>query len=301
MRAVARRRTLAGAWTLLCLFVLRFASAQEPAERTLRLGPAIAQLSTEFTEILSITELADGRVLIADRREGTISVADLQSGQVTQVGRYGQGPGEYTSVSAIYSLGGDSSLMANLQSRRWLVFRGAMIARTLPPSAPAILATQGLVLGADASGMLLSKVSPTWERPPGPTDSVALLLVTARTGAADTVGKLGPTATRIEADFKGTDRPQSIQITTPVLAVDEQALLFPDGWLAIARLRPYRVDWRSPEGRWIRGAPIPFREIRIDDREKQAYRNRRTAVGLRSPPDIAVWAATVPPFLPTLH
>ena len=36
----------------------------------------------------------------------------------------------------------------------------------------------------------------------------------------------------------------------------EQAIAFSDGWLAIAYLEPYRVDWLQPTGEWIRGAAL---------------------------------------------
>lgn len=52
------------------------------------------------------------------------------------------------------------------------------------------------------------------------------------------------------------------------LHTDEQGILFPDGWIAVARLSPYRVEWRSSEGEWIRGQPIPDRPIRVNDAEK---------------------------------
>jgi hypothetical protein len=37
----------------------------------------------------------------------------------------------------------------------------------------------------------------------------------------------------------------------------EQAAVFDDGWIAIARLRPYRVDWIDPAGRMRFGKPLP--------------------------------------------
>lgn len=33
-------------------------------------------------------------------------------------------------------------------------------------------------------------------------------------------------------------------------------MLFPDGWIAVAHVGPYRVDWRLPHGEWVRGTPI---------------------------------------------
>ena len=225
-------------------------------------------------------------------------MANFATGSVIDVGRNGRGPEEYTTIAPILPLGADSSLMVDTQSRRWLIFKGATLVRTVSLDAPAVRATSGLVSGADGRGFLLSRKSARLEDGPGAVDSVAIITVAAATGAVDTVAKLGRGATRIEPHFNGESRPQSIVFTTPILSVEEQEQLFLDGWLAIARLQPYRVDWHTPDGKWIRGAPLPFREVRVGEREKEAYRKRQDALGLRSPPDRADWASVMPPFLP---
>jgi hypothetical protein len=73
--------------------------------------------------------------------------------------------------------------------------------------------------------------------------------------------------------------------------VGEAPLLFGDGWIAVARLRPYRVDWRSPDGRWVRGAPLPIATIRMNDRERAAYVERN-----RWARNATDWPETLPPF-----
>jgi hypothetical protein len=273
------------------------ATPQAPPSVSL-LQPPSAQLGTGFTQVVSVTELADGRILIADRQERSVVVADFASNAVEHIGRLGQGPGEYTNVTAILTLGGDSSMMADQLSRRWLIFEGSRVARTVVLEEPAVRATRGLVLGADGNGFLLSKGPRPLERMGEATsDSITLIRVAAASGAVDTVASLGPGATQVEVQ-SGRERPQAILFTFPVLGVDEQALLFLDGWLAIARLHPYRVDWRSPQGIWIHGPPLPHREVPMDERQKRAYRERRAALGLSVPTETAVWPETVPPFLP---
>ena len=83
------------------------------------------------------------------------------------------------------------------------------------------------------------------------------------------------------------------------LSVGEEALLFTDGWLAVARLEPYRVDWRTPDGRWIRGAALPVPLEKLDGREKQAHMERRaetTGQPTKSPDTVSGWPETIPPF-----
>ena len=79
----------------------------------------------------------------------------------------------------------------------------------------------------------------------------------------------------------------------------EQGILFADGWIAIARLDPYRVEWRTPDGRMVRGPQLTADLPRMDDREKQAFVEREAkATGRPARPidQIPVWWTTVPPF-----
>jgi hypothetical protein len=76
--------------------------------------------------------------------------------------------------------------------------------------------------------------------------------------------------------------------------VSEQALLMLDGWIAVLRTAPYRVDWRAPDGRWTLGKPIPIPIVKIDDREKLAYMVWR-APG-QSPKTIPNWPDAVEPW-----
>jgi hypothetical protein len=82
------------------------------------------------------------------------------------------------------------------------------------------------------------------------------------------------------------------------LASRDWGLLFLDGWLAVARVDPYRVDWRRPDGEWITGEPLPFRKIRVDEEQKCAA--LQPMLGERTPCDPSVipwWPESVPPFV----
>lgn len=83
--------------------------------------------------------------------------------------------------------------------------------------------------------------------------------------------------------------------------------MFADGTLAVARLDPFRVDWRSPAGVWTRGAPLPVAAIRIDARERAAYMERNAdaykppanpipGVPANTPPSASDFPPVFPPF-----
>jgi hypothetical protein len=99
----------------------------------------------------------------------------------------------------------------------------------------------------------------------------------------------------------GRDRARTVSIVVNPLAVAEQVVLFPDGWVAVARLDPYRVDWITGDGRVIRGAPLPEKRVRIDDNVKRWVLDdiaRQTGRPPAKPENMpSDWPATIPPFL----
>jgi hypothetical protein len=260
---------------------------------TIRLQPSTARLAIEFSDLNAIRELRDGRVLLFDRKESQLFLADLASGATTKIGRTGQGPGEYEIIVALVPLGGDSTLASDFS--RWLILDGAKIVATLPPDTPAIRAVSLAPMGADRSGRVLTRrfgrgLAGRAQTSP---DSLVVALVDRATGRSDSVAALRIGVRRTQArPAAGPDgKMTAVRIGRVPLNPQEEALLFADGWLAIARLDPYRVDWRSPDGQWIRGAPLPFRPVSMSDRERDAYiANHSWARNATDWPEIA------PPF-----
>ena len=252
----------------------------------IKLPAANASLAEEFTVIGSVRELSDGRVLITDPREGRVVVADLRTGAVQQVGRKGRGPNEYGNAVPLLPLGADSSLMNDLLARRWLLFAGAAIVVTVPPDNPLIVATKGFARGADARGYVFTTVSPhefvqETTKPGvidfGPADSDFVVRGHRGTARLDTVAKIRVvpsrrTVTHAQGKF------HSLGFARPPLAVGEVAVLFIDGWFAIARLEPYRVDWISPDGRVRKGRPLPVPLLKFSAAEREAYIERRDSL-----------------------
>jgi hypothetical protein len=267
-------------------------SAQSQAVPQLRLKPASAKLDEEFTSIGSVRELSDGRVLITDTRDRRVVVADLKNGTVTQVGRTGDGPAEYAMAAPIHRLAGDSSIMFDVMTRRWLLFDGASIVATMPPDAPIITAMKGSAKGSDVRGNVWRTASPpgmgggapddkSWKpgsRDWGGKDSEFVVRGNRATAKVDTVAKVRMTPARQTVVMTpGGAKVQSVSWVRPPMVVGEDAVLFPDGWFAIARLDPYRVDWIAPDGRVAKGRPIALPQIKVTPAEKDAYFARQLA------------------------
>ncbi|HEY5544506.1 MAG TPA: hypothetical protein VIK50_00485 [Gemmatimonadaceae bacterium] len=267
---------------------LLVATTLPPQQGTVSLPPASAGLSAEFSDLTAMRELGDGRVLLYDRKEVRLVVAEFGTGSLRDIGRTGQGPGEFQSIAALLPLGGDSTLAADFV-RRWLILAGDSIVATLPSDTPAIGAVSLWPLGADRQGRVLSQ---GFRRGGGSIDSTYVLLVERATGLSDTIARLGGGVRR--APISSVNDPglgRGVRISRIPLNVREAPLLLPDGWTAVVRLAPYRVDWRSPDGRWTSGAPIPVRPIRMNESERKFYSDRNS--WSRNATD---WPELLPPF-----
>lgn len=260
--------------------------AHGQSERQLKLPPPTARVSEEFTSIGSVRELADGRVLITDPREGRVVAVNLSTGAVEQVGRKGQGPGEYGNAGPLIPLAGDSSLMVDFMGRRWLLFSGSTIVATLPPDTPIIKAVKTFARGADGLGHVWISVSPrefvqetakAGSIDFGPADSDFVVRGNRATGKLDTVTKVRVAVSRRTVTANAQGKFQGVSFARAPLATGEEAALFPDGWFAVARLDPYRVDWIAPDGRVTKGRPLPVTTIKATGAEKEAYFARQAA------------------------
>jgi hypothetical protein len=266
------------------------------------LGPPNATLSAELTNVASVRELADGRVLIADVGESKLLIGDWRTGTMTQIGRQGSGPGEYASPRLLVALAGDSTLLVDPRNRRWLLLRGAEIVETVGAQSPAVRNGGAVPNGADQAGHVLAVVP----RLPGPgtdgaalLDSLVLIRVSRASGRVDTVGTMRNRLMRLQSEGP-LDPTKPIAFTVNPLAVSEQATLFPDGTIAIARLAPYRVDWLTSAGARTLGGALPFVSTRLDDAEKRAVLAReanQSGRAARTPDEVVDWPDVVPPFL----
>lgn len=262
-------------------------------------GALIRVLPGEYSDVVFVRELADGRVAVGDRGESRIVLIRPDIGKVEQIGRPGRGPGEFSRVFSAVLAGRDTLVMFDEGLGRWLVSDGARPSTMLNREAIGVELIPTALLGADSRGRLLLRgpraIAPAEQVS---ADSMLVLSATFRGSTkADTITRLLRGWSRISAQGSPGERPTSIQIRFVPLALSEDALPFADGWIAVARVSPYRVDWRSPNGDWTFGNALPDREVRIDARERDFFRARQAARGLPSRiRDDAPWPAALPPF-----
>lgn len=270
------------------------ARGQSAAEE--RLPPLDPILPAEFWQNTSIRELPDGRVLVVDAGEHRLLVADFRTGTTTAVSRRGDGPGEYRNPRTLLALSGDSTLLVDPSARRWLLLSGDVVVATLPKDSPLIEATGGGADGVDAHGEVLVRRGGS----PQPGDSAFLLRVARHSAAVDTVTRLVSEAsgakfmTRTERGGR-----QATDLFLPLPVAAEQAAIVPDGWVAVVRLDPYRVEWYAPDGTVIRGPVLAADLADLNGTEKRFVLQRRADALGRPPSPLEanpVWRPRMPPY-----
>ncbi len=216
-------------------------AAQQPGLESLK--PATGRLDS-VSQLFTVTvrELHDGRVLFRGGRQEAL-VGDFANRRVDTIPNVQR-------ARYFLALAGDSTLIAT--GSAWIFLDGTRVLGMLPETNPVVTAAP-IPVGADRNGSVVGVTH-------GKTiaDSDVVLLIDRSSGAQNVVARLW-----------APGLPSGVP--APVFTVSEAAAFAPDGWIALVRSHPYRVDWRTPAGDWVRGAPIDISPTRMDEREKAAY------------------------------
>lgn len=287
------------------------AAAQSPTSSTSATANT-AQVDLRFAaplgKIVGVRELSDGRVLVIDRHEGLLLLSpDKPTAQ--KLGRLGDGPGEYRSPAQLFAVGGDTTVMLDGTNRKWYLLDGVRFIPLGDAQRAVYLRTDPDIQGVARDGSVI-RVAPlgrTHRIPRVPisgrpelADSVVFLRIRAN-GPPDSVafGRarfLGATEKRVV--MNGTSE-NFVAILNPFQSHD-QAVMFADGTIAVARLSPYRVDWRISGAPWIRGTPVADPPVKATDaiiRAAAAYYKRDdNGRPVFAPSDFPPWPELVPPF-----
>lgn len=306
-RRLLDRLIIAAVGVALCVSAARAQQASPIA----RLAPPDLTFAEEFTVIASARELSNGRILVTDEKEERIVVLDPRSGTSVDIGRKGAGPGEYRQVGRAWPLAGDSSIVKEPYAPRWLILSAERVIATLGPGDASVLKVGPYrLVGADALGHVLwAQHARDAAGRPQIADSLLLLRLHRGTQRIDTISRLqseegwtsgagaASNAPPVAASSGGA--PERRRYVISLSAPDEVAV-YADGWVAIARASPYRVDWCPPREGCRRGVPLAVSSLPMTDREKRAY--LAVAAATHSwPPTTALdettgWPNVVPPF-----
>jgi hypothetical protein len=130
------------------------------------------------------------------------------------------------------------------------------------------MAARGNIVGVSRLGKVLGVSGRTWGGGEGPrsvstADTLSALLGDIEATTSTEVARLAGPGRRGYAMLRSAGSgPGRATLQNP-LAVADQILLLSDGWIAVARNAPYRVDWRSPTGMWQQGVVVEAAQRRI--------------------------------------
>ena len=288
----------------LILGVLVLAARTASSQATVSLGREIWVSSHEFGAISSVRELADGRLLVADRTDNRLVLLSTSGEFVRDIAREGQGPGEYTAVGWVHPLGADSTLFVDSFSSRWsLFFRDRFVTsfaetRLLNRSLDAELA------GVDAEGRVVGfggiRGSPSRPVLRAEADSLNVIRATLDGTQSDSLLRVKGRASRMTMLPPSNGRPATILMGTP-FDTEDRIALGRDGSMAIVYTSPYRVDWLRRDGSRIRGAVIESAPARLN--REQACAITKTRFNGSSCEAVLgnATSQTLPAFLPTIR
>lgn len=123
----------------------------------------------------------------------------------------------------------------------------------------------------------------------GNRDSAAVVRVTAGTGRGDTIAWLSP------LDITEVNSEQGRRFERRIFSGIDYWGVLADGSAWVARVFHNRVDWRTPDGQWIEGQPLPDRVLEVTRYDREMF-VRNFPPELRSTAHQMPFAPIKPPF-----
>jgi hypothetical protein len=123
----------------------------------------------------------------------------------------------------------------------------------------------------------------------GNRDSAAIIRANAEFTDIDTIARLAP------LDIAEVVGDAGRRFERRVFSGVDRWGVLPDGSIWVARVYNNRVDWRSPEGKWTRGQPLPDRVLEVTRYDRELFL-RKFPPELRSTAQDLPFAPLKPPF-----
>lgn len=263
-------------------------AGQEVAEH--RLTAPSATYGDGFGSIRGLRELPDGRVLISDGLGQALIVADLAYSSADTVGRVGGGPDEYQAPDGLWPLPDDATLLVDLGNGRLTELGPDLSFGETMPMAQQAQGGQGPMMGGGLSIVIPRGVDGDGRvyfqgmgrmRGGAMPDSAVILRLDRESGAIDTVGRV-KLEERKRTESGGGNNQNVMIRPRPLTAQDAWAAAW-DGRVAVARAGDYHLDWITPDGQIVSGAPVEYEPLRVTRADKEEW-----VAGLRSGIGIAV-------------
>ena len=266
----------------LSLLISTVASSQNPPVR--KLAQPQAEFAEPFTDIGSIRELSDGRVIVVDTRELTVKLLDFRAGTATAIGRSGEGPGEYRWPSRLYPLRGDSTLLHDGAGGRLMIIQpdgkpgGFYDPNQVETDSGVARVRRFNLRFSDGRRYLYGEAQPIKFGANGAmelADHSAIERLEFSTKKRDTIGYWP-----VRKDANARLIAGVGVVTQPRMdpwPVWEHWLVSPSGRIAFVFPDPYRVEFVDAAGKVTRNPPISYQRIKVDDALKKQHEEERSA------------------------
>ena len=244
--------------------LLLFALLQAPV-RQVTLAAPDKVLTETFSQVRGIHELADGRVVLVDRLDRGLVAADFSTGRTFKIGRNGSGPVEYSLISGLVAMPGDSTLAFDEGNGRFvLIGPDLTIRRTFVLTLPGLGLPTG-ARGVDEQGRFYLRIPGWMFQNARRRDTLPIVRYDVRRGRVDTLAFAKGVTARPAVEHRVMGVPYVI------FAPEDQWAVAPDGRLAVVRSGDYHVEWYGAGGRVVRGPAVPFARRRVTAADRFAY------------------------------
>jgi hypothetical protein len=226
------------------------------------LGSPVDSLSLPYSYVSDAVHLTGNRWAFVAPNEHIAVIADLDTDSFTVLG--GAQHREYQEPFAVFRAG-DSLYLSDWGKRSLTVWSlDGRFARTIPAAS---FVKGAFPRGRDGQGWFYSAVYPPARNDgSGNRDSASIVALSRDMRNVDTVGRLAPPDIAEVLGHGGGRR-----FTPRAMAGRDEWGVLPDGAIWIARITQNRVDWRSPDGKWKRGQPLPDRVLTVEEEDRQRF------------------------------
>jgi hypothetical protein len=242
-------------------------------------------VSTPYAEVADGAWLGGDRWAVVAPLDVTVGIVEPKAGKLSPLA--GRGTTELRNPASVF-LAGDTLYVSDWGLRRTTLWTptGRLIRAINAPD----MARGALPRARDAAGRFYMEVSP---RPradgSGNRDSAAVVRAEPESQRLDTIARLAP------LDLAEVESDAGRRFERRVFSGTDRWGVLPDGSLWVARVYENRVDWRAPDGAWIRGAALPDRVLEVTRYDRELFL-RKFPPELRTTAEQLPFAAVKPPF-----
>jgi hypothetical protein len=257
----------------------------KPEAAVLELPVSGDTLLTPYSDVTTASWLGGSRWAVLAPGDNAVAIADFGTKKLTPLG--GTSSKALRNPSILF-VAIDTLYVGDWGLRRLTLWTPAgRLIRSIP-TANVVRGT--LPRARDRAGYFYLDLYPS----PGPDgggnrDSAALVRVDSSFTRADTIARLAP------LDIAEVQGDAGRRFERRVFSGMDRWGVLPDGSLWLGRVYDNRVDWREPNGRWIRGQLLPDRVLEVTRYDRELFLRKFPPELRRTAQDLP-FAAIKPPF-----